>query len=150
MKCIPFDSNFTWAPEHNNLYDWGKSLNLGQINYFWGDDSENSHGYSGSVYLRGNDMDSYYNRYPIHNPSGSGLIYDLALLIHEISHAKLSPGHNCGYDDTNLEYGGAWAIQYYFMSHLANHTGDYFSDYEQKKIKFLATYLYENNFCDYN
>lgn len=148
MKCIPFDSNLPWDPEYNNLYEWAKSRNLTQINYFFAIDGEYNHAVENSVYMIGNFLDDPIYRHPIHNPTGVGLVNHLGTLFHEIRHAEVPISHNCGTNDTNIQYGGAWAVHFQLMSHLAYHTGTFFSEYEQDRIKYVAELIRNTRFCD--
>src|SRR5262249_17469433 len=127
-KSIPFSQTFPWDPDHDNLYDWLKSLDLAAIGYFGASSSEDlNHGWDKKVYLIGNNLAQPMYRQIINPQSGVGVIYLLVLLAHEARHAGYDIGHNCGSDDTNLAFMGAWAVQYYLLQMLALNTGQFFS-----------------------
>jgi hypothetical protein len=148
LKCVPFDENFPWAPDYNNLYDWLKSLDLTAIGYIWAEEGEYNHGWNGRIYIIGNHLDHPMYRDIVNPQSGVGIIHPMVLLIHEARHAGDGVPHNCGYKDTDLEYMGAWAVQYYLLGMLAENTGNYFSDYERSSLLGSAQNIYETRFCD--
>ena len=155
MKCIPFDINLTWSPEYDNLYNWTKSRNLEQINYFWAGENEFSHGSGGSVFMKANQLNHSIYRHAVDPEAPVGLIHSVTTLMHEVRHAEANIFHNCDINigsqsmDTNLEYGGAWAVHYQLWSLLVDHTGTFFSDYEKEKMAESAAQLYRFRFCDY-
>ena len=147
-RCIPFDASFPWAPEHENLYEWMQSTELTAIGYFWADEGDHSHGWNKRIYLIGNWLaDPMYRA--VSDPSaGVGLINYVALIAHETRHADVNIGHNCGSDDTDLDYMGAWAVHYHLAKMLAENTGDYFSNTEKSLLSGLAQTILGSRFCD--
>lgn len=55
--------------------------------------------------------------------NGIGMVVLAALLVHEATHYVNRIPHDCGNDDSSLEYGGAWAGQFWFMRWLGEHSG---------------------------
>ncbi len=146
--CIPFDAAFPWAPEHDNLYEWLQSAELTAIGYFWAEEGDRSHGWGKRIYLIGNWLaDPMYRQ--VSDPStGVGLINYVGLIAHETRHADINIGHNCGSNDTDLDYMGAWAVHYHLARMLAENTGDYFSSSEKQRLAWLAEGILDSRFCD--
>lgn len=55
---------------------------------------------------------------------GVGMVNLAALLVHEATHYVLGKPHDCadGVNDSGLEYGGAWAAQFWFLRWLGEHS----------------------------
>ncbi len=153
-QCIPFDRDFRWASGHDNLYDWLKSVNIRNVNYFWADsDTDYSHanGTRRVIALRGNNLGSEIYRSVINPRSGVGAIHALILLVHEAAHISQNKSHNCdSTKDSSLFYMGAWGVQYYLNKMLAYSTGDYFSEYEKRNFASEAQRVRDIRICDTN
>jgi len=52
---------------------------------------------------------------------GIGLDVFVGLIVHEARHANIG-GHTCGFDDQTLQELGAWGVQYYLFTWLAEQT----------------------------
>ncbi|HEY71039.1 MAG TPA: hypothetical protein G4O08_10700 [Anaerolineae bacterium] len=52
---------------------------------------------------------------------GIGVANLVGLIVHEARHAEIG-GHTCGHDDLTLDELGAWGVQYYYFTWLAEHT----------------------------
>lgn len=58
------------------------------------------------------------------------------------------PGYQIGVDDPSLEYGGAWAVHYWTMMWLADHSGDWLALADRERIRARAQELAQYHFCD--
>jgi hypothetical protein len=148
LMCVPLDQPLPWAPEHDNLYEWMQSLDLVEIKYYLASEGQNSHAWPGHVAIKGNNMADPIYRDVVNPQSGVGVIYSAVLLVHEARHAGDNILHDCGYKDSNLEFMGAWAVQYYLLNMLAEHSGDYFTAYEMEQFAWEAESLLETRFCE--
>jgi len=148
FMCVPFDQSFPWALEYDNLYEWMLSLDLVEIKFFMASEGQNSHAWPDHIAIIGNNMADPMYRDVINPQSGVGVINLAVLLIHEARHAGDNIMHNCGYKDSNLEYMGAWAVQYYLLNLLAEHSSDFFTAYEIEQFAWEAESLLETRFCE--
>jgi hypothetical protein len=147
-KCVPFNQGFPWEPSHSNLYDWWKSLSLSAIQFFWADSSPAySSGWNKIVNLLGNNLAQGTYRHVVDPSTGVGVADLVVLMAHEARHAGYDIPHNCGSDDTNLAYMGAWAVQYYLLQALAQNTGQFFSEYEKQTFLGSAADILHTRFC---
>jgi hypothetical protein len=126
-----------------NVWDWLASLGLRTIRFTR--DAEFSNGANRDVQItmrRGNDEAWRRSTAP-----GSSAFAAPSILVHEGWHAATDKMHPCnhsgqcctetqlrstgctypnvGSDDPSLEYGGAWAAQFWYLRWLARHSGDY-------------------------
>lgn len=150
MKCIPFDENFIWAPQHNNLYDWMKSLNLDLIQYFScpGGGCFN-HAGGRNIYLMMDNLGNLEYRQVVNPQMGNGLGFAPVLIVHEARHT--TPGgnkpHTCGSNDNTLNELGAWGVQHHLLNMLADNTGNFFSNYEKNTFRYSAQNILNTRFC---
>jgi hypothetical protein len=109
-------------------YDWLRSLNLNWYFMPSSPEMQDSNGGGQDVVILTDGMDSPDLRSVLNPASGNGLFGYPALFMHEARHTvpggafmhtgSCSPGH----DDPSLSFGGAWAVEYYFLEWLVNHT----------------------------
>lgn len=149
MKCTSFDENFPWNPEHNNLYQWLKDVNVEGIEIFSCPDRLcNSH-YDGVIHLVSLTSNGPSLISDQLSRTASGTTRTAVLLSHEAQHEYL--GHTClGGNDHNLDEMGAWAVQYYLLNMLSQNTGNYFTEEERQEFESIAVFVYSNVFCDYS
>lgn len=82
----------------------------------------------------------------------TGMMHLLGLIVHEAAHA--GPGglaHNCdgGKLDSSIEYGGAWAAQYWYYVGLATRTGEtQLTPGERAEAAGMAEDIRAERFCD--
>jgi hypothetical protein len=145
-QCIPFSTSFPWATTFTNLYDWLKSLQLVAIGFFWAESGESSWGWDKWVHLRGNNFGDPIYRDIVNPQCGVGLVDVMVLLAHESRHAGDNIPHNCGSNDSDLGYMGAWAVQYYLLKMMAENTGDFFSDYAKMAMSDSADEVLRTRF----
>ncbi len=155
MKEVPFSKELVWSQEHDNLYDWMKSLNLTRIEFLESNSSfDNSYATGTIINIHSNDLDDAQYRKVVDQQTGNGAIFLMVLLVHEAWHTDLAGniGHlgKCGSgNDNNLEEMGSWAVQYYLLHQLAEDTGNFFSEYEKDSLNFMAQVIYDERFCDH-
>ena len=148
MKCTPFDENFQWDLEHNNMYQWLKDVNIEGIEIFACPEGLcNSH-YDGVIHLVSltsigpSLISDQFSR------TALGATRTAVLLSHEAQHEYLY--HTClGGKDHNLDEMGAWAVQYYLLNMLSQNTGIYFTEEQKQEFESLAESVYNYGFCDY-
>lgn len=160
MRLIEFDAPMPLL-NTTNLYEWLHSLNLSVIYFSQGDTL--SFADAGRVTIRGELLDSSVYRVWIDPRAAVGLGNILLLFVHEGRHANPqgSPNtwpdgmihHTCvrggftGADDISLEYGGAWAAQYWTARWFAEHSGHYLSNLEKRFAADSAAVALER-ICD--
>ena len=88
------------------------------------------------------------------NPrNGAGVQGLVAVMVHEARHNE-SKWHNCGSNDTDLAYMGAWAVEYYFLWWVAYHADPCFirestgGSYYGTMARSSANSLHSTRFCD--
>jgi len=169
LKCIPFDEEFPWAQGHwewyyrfwfpslrwvqgyKNLYDWLKGAHLVSIGYFYPADADDkSHGWDKRIYLRGDNLIKPDHRKVVDSRTRVGLIDAAVLIFHESRHAAVNIGHNCGTKDSNLDYMGAWAVQYYCLKMMGETAGNFFTEYQKSEMLYRAQRVLDTRFCDLN
>lgn len=162
MRLIDFD---TPIPVLNatNLYEWLFSLNLTNIHFTVGE--QWSFAERGAINLRGEVLDAPEMRVWIDPRSGVGLMDVVLIIVHEARHARAlgnpnadadnTIGHPCSNDpsiehvhDPSIEYGGAWAAQYWTSRWLAEHSGHYLSSLEKRYASGAAEQVRISRFCN--
>jgi hypothetical protein len=86
---------------------------------------------------------------------GTGMGSMLGLVVHEGRHATTGLIHNCipndGLNaniDVSLNYGGAWAAEYWFYRWMTEHTGPILSPTQKANTAAAARNILLNSFCD--
>lgn len=79
--------------------------------------------------------------------SGTSIIDTCAFLLHERRHIEKSHNCNAGSDDSSLAYGGAWALQYWFLLWCANYTGDFFREETRIHLVESASRILDTRVC---
>lgn len=154
-KLVRFDTPIPLL-NATNIWDWLASLRLRTIRF--ARDAETSNGGDGNVQItmRGG-YDSAWRR---STAPGSFAFASPAILVHEGWHASTYTPHPCndrgqcctdtqlrttgcpypdiGANDPSLEYGGAWAAQFWYLRWLARHSGDYLSADERQTAEAMS------------
>jgi hypothetical protein len=143
LKFIRFNEPMP-VLEVTNIYDWMVAANV-QIRIFHDGPGENSNAGGRTINLKESIMTG--NRRTFGSPGV--LLTITGLIVHESRHTTGGGniGHNCGSNDSSLEYGGAWAAQYWYYRWLVDHTGSQLSSAEKLKATEAANGLLDN-FCD--
>jgi hypothetical protein len=117
MAALSFDQPLPWTDL--DLYAWlhnaihGIKLTTTSVSYCC--DPQNR------IVLKA-DLLSQPSQASWYDPQyGIGVANLVGLIVHEARHAEIG-GHTCGHDDLTLEELGAWGVQYYYFTWLAEHT----------------------------
>ena len=151
MKDIHITKSLPWAEEgHTNTYDWLKSLNLNEINFFHGE-NQLSHAEGYKINIRMNELEHPRYLETTDLQSGVGILDLIILFVHEARHTI--PGgnkpHTCEKTkDLTFKEGGAWAVQYQFIILLAEKTENYLSEYDRQFLSYSAKEIKETRFCE--
>ena len=162
MRLIEFDAPIP-VLNATNLYEWLYSLNLSNIHFTYGEMW--SYAGRGSISPRGEVLDSPEFRKWIDPRSGIGLVDVVLLIVHESIHANShgnpnaaadgTIGHPCSNDpsidnvhDPSIEYGGAWAAQYWTARWFAEHSGHYLTPLEKRYASGAAEQVRSSRFCN--
>jgi hypothetical protein len=145
LKFIRFDEP---VPVVNvtNMYDWMRAANV-EIHIFHDEPGDHSHAARRTIYLKESILTG--NRRTFGWP---GALFTLtALIVHESRHTDDAGnlGHNCGTKDASLEYGGAWAVEYWYARWLAEHTGTQLTALEKAEIATGLVVSLEDQFCEW-
>jgi hypothetical protein len=151
-KALTFDTPMPLIG-NTSIYNWLRSLGL--VWHLTGDEISNAGG--NFIHFRYQVFASPEKRYWLDPRSGSGMVNLLGLAVHEARHTEPggNKGHACGpisglYPgslDTTLEYGGAWAVQYYYFRWLAEHSGSQLTAYQKTYASDNAAQLLSTKFC---
>jgi hypothetical protein len=162
MRLIEFDAPIPLL-NSRNLYDWLYGLNLANIKFTLGESY--SFADRGVINLRGEVLDSPDYRQWVSPRSAIGLMNIVLLIVHEARHANASGsphanpdgtiGHPCSTDpaiedvsDPTIDFGGAWAAQYWTSRWLAEHSGHYLTPREKAFAAAAAEQVRTSRFCD--
>lgn len=117
MAALTFDEPLPWTEQ--NLYSWlhgavdGILLTTTNVSYCC--DSHNR------IVLKAELLSQPAHASWDDPQMGIGLDTFVGLIVHEARHAEIG-GHTCGYDDQTLQELGAWGVQHYLFTWLAEHT----------------------------
>lgn len=146
-KLIHFDAPIPLL-NATNLWDWMRAQNFRSIRF--SQDAENSNAGNGEIVITISPAAGAAEQFRRSAFGGAGI------LVHEGWHAAHPSPHICDLggvccpteldarrgtcsprpaafiDDPSLEYGGAWAAQFWYFRWLARHSGDYLSETQRR------------------